>query len=324
MENNTVPYQVLSHVQASVGDGPKYLGSGGVCRFCDSTNAKKFRKKAHTFPDALGNKWVFSKDECGDCNAKFSVYEDALAKAVGPLLTLGGTKGKGGVRQTGRSRSGAFIRHRVEDGRRDLSFRAKGEFSDIAMKHNPVTGCIRFDIPVTGDRFVPQLAFKALCKSAVGLLPTDELPHVRDLINWLAEPDSKPSFKNLCVGISFASVGNAPPLVTGTLFRRANDADPVPYLLYAFVAGSVCLQIQVPVDQLDLHVRLMRPNLRRVNKLAKPDGGWEVMSYNDPIHLDWHSAEAILQPIKAFRFDFNLITRHGNFTPVLRENFPLE
>ena len=48
------------------------------------------------------------RDECDDCNAKSSVYEDALTKAVGPSLTLGGTKGKRGVRQTDRSHSNTF------------------------------------------------------------------------------------------------------------------------------------------------------------------------------------------------------------------------
>ena len=241
-------YQILSQVQASVGEDSKSIGGGAVCRFCGNDDRQKFQTRAHTFPEALGNKWVFSDDECDDCNARFSVYEDALAKAVGPLLTLGGTKGKRGVRQTGRSHSNTFVRHSVEDGLRRLSVRAKGDFSDV-MKLDPLTGCIRYNMPIVGDRFVPRLAFKALCKSAVGLLPMDELPHVRGLLVWLAEPDSEPDFDNLGVGISFASVGNAPPLVAGTLLRRTDDTDPGPYLVYVFVAGSVCLQIQVPVDR---------------------------------------------------------------------------
>ena len=43
------------------------------------------------------------------------------------------------------------------------------------------------------------------------------------------------------------------------------------------------------------------------------------MSYSEPIQLDWHSAEATLQPIKAFQLDFDPATCHGNITPVLRE-----
>ena len=97
-------YQIFRQVQAPVGENAKIIiGGGTVCRFCGNDDRRKFRTKAHTFPEALGNKWVFSDDECDDYNARFSVYEDALIKAVGPLLTLGGTRGKRGVRQTGRS-----------------------------------------------------------------------------------------------------------------------------------------------------------------------------------------------------------------------------
>ena len=41
------------------------------------------------------------------------------------------------------------------------------------------------------------------------------------------------------------------------------------------------------------------------------------MSYSDPIHFDWHSVEATLQPIQAFQIDFDPATRHGNVTPIV-------
>lgn len=292
-----------------------------MCRFCGNDDRRKFRTKAHIFPEALGNKWVFSDDECDDCNARFSVYEDALIKAVGPLLTLGDTRGKRGVRQTGRSHSNTFLRHTLEDGRRRLSIRAEVDFSNV-MKIDPRTGYIRLNIPIVGDHFVPRLAFKALCKSAVGLLPPEELPHVRGLLAWLAEPDSKPAFDNLVVGMSFASVGNAPPLVAGTLLRRPDDTDSAPYLVYVFIAGSVCLQIQVPTDHLDLRVPSVgRLNIRCSNQLATPEGGWEKISYSEPIQVDWHSVEARLQPIEALQLDFDPATCLGKFTPILREGW---
>ena len=313
-------YQKVCSVQGAIGDSPTLIGKKGVCRYCNCSDPNKFRKRAHTFPEALGNKWILSNDECDDCNHKFAVYEDALTKAVGPFLTLGGTKGKRGVRQTGRSKSNTFLRHSVENGRRRLSVLAEGDFLDI-VNINPLTGCFRLNIPICGDRFVPRLAFKSLCKGAVGLLPPAELPHARDLLIWMAEPEGEPAFQNLRVGLSFASVGNAPPVVVGSLYRRVNDADPVPYLIYVFVAGSVCLQIQVPVGRLDLHVpSTWRPCVQWTNQFATPDGGWEVMKYSAPIQLDWNSPEATLQPIKSLQLDFNPTSQSGNLKPILRDN----
>ena len=87
-------YQILSKVQASVGEDLKSIGRGGVCRFLWAMmTGRKFRTRAHTFPEALGNKWVFSDDECDECNARFSVYEDALTKAVGPFANPGWDEG---------------------------------------------------------------------------------------------------------------------------------------------------------------------------------------------------------------------------------------
>ena len=103
----------------------RFIGTRFNCRFCGECDKKLFGQKmnAHTFPEALGNKLLFSLDECKSCNNYFSIYEDSLCKAAGPFLTLGGVKGKKGFRQTGRSDSGLYMKHQVEEGKRRLSFR---------------------------------------------------------------------------------------------------------------------------------------------------------------------------------------------------------
>src|ERR1700738_3950089 len=94
-------YTLLAEVKGSIGGNAVHLGSRGKCRYCSATGTGRFRTKAHAFPEALGNKWVISRDECDTCNQLFSKYDDAIAKAVGPFLTLGGVKGKSNkVRQT--------------------------------------------------------------------------------------------------------------------------------------------------------------------------------------------------------------------------------
>jgi hypothetical protein len=63
--------------------------SGESVRYCGRVGAASFRKIARTFSESLGNKWIVSLDECDSCNAPFSLYEDALAKAVSPFLNSG-------------------------------------------------------------------------------------------------------------------------------------------------------------------------------------------------------------------------------------------
>ena len=73
-------YEIAAQVQASEGDQRQMIGKAGICRYCGSEDNGKFRKLAHTFPEALGNKWVISVDECDRCNGRFSVLlaESAL------------------------------------------------------------------------------------------------------------------------------------------------------------------------------------------------------------------------------------------------------
>ncbi|MDA4848623.1 hypothetical protein [Hoeflea poritis] len=309
-------YEIAVQVQASEGDQRQMVGTAGICRYCGCQDSRKFKKVAHTFPEALGNKWVMSVDECDSCNGKFSVYEDALAKAVGPFLTLGGVKGKKGIRQTGRSQSNSKIRHSMEGGRRRISIRAESGGVGI----DPATGNMKAVIGVKGDKFVPLLAYKALCKMGLALLPEKELGNFGKLIAWIGDPGSGADMVPLEVGASFALIGNSPPLVTGTLLRRKAPDDPLPHMVFVFCSGSVCLQIRLRPDKLDNHVV---PDgglgIRWTNALAAEEGGIVKIGYGLPIQWDWSSDESVLQPVESFVLDFDPETTHGSLTPVMRK-----
>src|SRR5437868_6921115 len=104
-------YEVLLNLSTAPGFAHFYIGKDNSCRFCGVTGPKCFKKVAHTLPEFLGNKGIFSNDECDACNALFSIYEGALAEMLKPFLTLGGIKGKkNDIPQTGRSNSSNRIR----------------------------------------------------------------------------------------------------------------------------------------------------------------------------------------------------------------------
>lgn len=108
-------YSLLAQAKGPIGGGTVFLGAAGQCRYCGETEPARFRMVAHAFPEALGNKWVISRDECDGCNQILSKYDDAIARAVSPFLTLGGVKGKSNkVRQTGRSEGDAVISRRFQ------------------------------------------------------------------------------------------------------------------------------------------------------------------------------------------------------------------
>ena len=100
-------YEQIVQELVEPGTVRRFLGERTRCRYCGASGPGVFGKRsnAHTLPAALGNRTLFSLDECRACNDKFSLYEDALCKAVGPFLTLGGVRGRSGVRKTGKTGS---------------------------------------------------------------------------------------------------------------------------------------------------------------------------------------------------------------------------
>ena len=130
---------------------------------------------------------MFSRDECDDCNTKiFSLYDEELAKAVSPFLTLGGVRGKGNkVRSTGRSGRRSHIEQRHNAERRSISIAVTDDHGMGLASVDPQTGMLRLTTPVAAVPFKPRLAYKALAKMGVALLPEEELANYRKLIAWL-------------------------------------------------------------------------------------------------------------------------------------------
>lgn len=316
-------YAIVAMVQGSLGEPGVALGTKGRCRFCGETEPRAFRNVAHTLPEAFGNKWVTSLDECDACNARFGAIDDALVKSMGAILTVGGTQGKGNkVRQTGRTDGPTSIRHRIVDGQRSISMRASGTPFGDHFGVNFKTGEFVFRISGGTERFVPAKAYKALVKMAVALLPEDELPKFTKIITWLGSPDDD-LLPHMVVGISFSIIGNSPPLLAAALLRRASVSRDTPYMLFVTTMGAVCLQIVLKADALDgtwpSHLRT-RPNIRWTNLLAPPGEKPLELAYDAPVHLDWERAQLEPPVIEAIVTAVHPQASQGRMTAVLRQS----
>ncbi|MCF1505590.1 hypothetical protein L0F51_17700 [Afifella sp. H1R] len=313
-------YERIAQEMVEPGSVRRFLGERTRCRYCGVTDLSAFGKRtnAHTFPAALGNRTLFSLDECRACNGEFSVYEDALCKAVGPFLTLGGVRGRTGVRKTGLSGSKSTMRHAILEGKRQLSIKAEGDANRL-VGINEATGLIKLTMPVEGDVFVPLYAYKALMKIGLSMLPFEELPRFKGAIDSLADRNAKPHGGPLQVGFSYAFVGNAPPALAGTLLRRRDIGSRSPYMIFLLMAGSVCFQVWLHSDDLDAHVpEAGRLGFRCEAQLPKPEGGYFPITYSDPLQFDWSDMAPRLQPFEAFELTFNPQTTEGSFEPIPR------
>lgn len=316
-------YEVFRQIRGSLAGGRIQLGRPGKCRFCLRGADATFRKVAHAIPEALGNKWILSLDECDDCNTLFSKYEGALADAVAPLLTLGGVRGKGGgIRQTGRSAGASVLTRTPGPDRSQISLHANGYDPGKLVGLDPVNGRLLLKMPIAGVPFRPRNAYKALCKVAYALLPETEIKHYGRLRRWLQDVDDDTDFPFLDVALSTGSVGNAPALAVATLLRRSDPSDLAPYLLFILCAGSVCLQIDLMSDELEdcLPPMLMGAvNIRWTNVLADDEGNGPIrINYGQPVHLDWSGYATEPQPIEFVQLSFDQVTTEGEFTPIMR------
>lgn len=317
-------YELLREVKGSFEGNETLIGRKFNCRYCSESNPKCFRKIAHTLPESLGNRWIISLDECDECNEKFSICEDALAAAVRPFLTLGGIEGKQNkVPQTGRTLGDAILSRNSRSEIPNISLISKGrEFNQI-LSVDATTGVLRMVMPVAGFKFKPRLAYKALTKMAYALLPDEELENYGMTRGWLLDVDDKVDLPVLKVAMSFASIGNAPHLVAGTLLRRVNPKDCVPHILFILCAGSICLQIYLRSDHLEAHIpgiQNVTINIEWSSVLGDEEGRKMIsLNYGIPIHHNWSSNELTLQPVESFVTDFNPRTRAGKITPILRK-----
>lgn len=317
-------YRVISQVQAGHGSDPRHLGNKGECRYCGrSDGAVPFQKKAHTFPEALGNKWVFSNDECDECNEIFSQYETSLVDAVGALLTLGGVRGKSGkVRQTGRSAGNNVIRHEGDAGSRRLSVICKDTDLVDTEPQFISPNIFRMRVPIAPTPFRPCSAYRALVKMGLALIPVEELPRFSRLRSWLLDSTSGKVEGGMMVGMAFTSVGNSPPLLCGTLLERVSDVTEEPAMLFILSAGSVCLQIVMESDSGQTRTsganRTGETGIAWKHVVGTPEKPLLVFDYGQPIQRDWSSSETQPQPIKELVLDFNLQTTEGTLTPVFR------
>lgn len=315
-------YRILEQVKGSVGSARSNLGVKGSCRYCGNTDPKNFRKLAHTFPEALGNKWIFSLDECDRCNALFGVYDDALANAVSPFLTLSGVKGKGNkIRTTGRTGGTSQIQRIPTSDLDRISIALNGLDPGNLVSVDPATGVFRFETPLPATPFKPRHTYKALCKSAFALLPAAERPHYETLRRWLLDPAEEAGFPILDVGFSFSIVGRQYPLLAGTLLQRVQPEVPIPYIVFIAAIGPVCFQIGLLSDHMDDHIAPGdNPINIRWSSIVGDETGTKFvkLDYGQPTHLNWSSATTQPQPVEKMILEFNPVTCAGSWTPVLR------
>ena len=226
-----------------------------ICRFCGGKPpTKTFKKRAHAVSELLGNKTIISLYECDECNARFSKFEDELAKMTLPMRAIGGVIGKNGVPTLVSEIGGKKRKARLEikSGTLHLSHDA----GDVSLVEDDKEKT--FTYSYSEQPYRPLGAYKALCKSAFTLLPEDELGNFAELRNWLLQPDltTNQVYAKGSHGCftSFVPAFRPFPEPIVALLKR-NEAIEAPYMSFFIAFGNVSYQIFLPCPHMDQHLR---------------------------------------------------------------------
>lgn len=159
---------VFKHVQYDYNAFPKVeIGNrNSLCRFCQSSEVKFNKKRAHSFPEYLGNKSVFTLNECDECNSKFAKIEKDLSNFIPPtfITRLKGKKSyrpsclKGGEQLYGDDEFITLVRDKMSDGN---------------------------TLNISSQSFDMLKVYKALLKCLVSILPDENLNEFKSVIEWL-------------------------------------------------------------------------------------------------------------------------------------------
>jgi hypothetical protein len=203
------------------------------CRFCTSApHLLTFKKDAHAIPEALGNRYLLSREECDACNASAAQLEDDLAKHLTVARVMSRIPGKGGD-----------VKHRL--GERPsfiLSDAAKNQIivdrtvGDDSIETRRISTGVKWRIRIPGYR--PLNVAKALARIVLMLVPETELPRLEHVRRWTRDEvvwDGVVFDEGFIPGTGLAKVRVA---VEGRVQARPGEANYRLALIYGTAAFS--------------------------------------------------------------------------------------
>ena len=160
-----------------------------VCRFCRRSISDGISSNhiSHAISESLGNKHIFTLEECDECNQKFSNLEQHITNFLGVMLYTYGIEGK-------KSRKNPSGLRKLETP--EYGFAEEGGVKTIHIKKKQSqkiyddlvnSGTISFQAPLKFDKFVPLNVYKSFCKFALCLFNKEDLPHFKSLVNWVTD-----------------------------------------------------------------------------------------------------------------------------------------
>lgn len=237
--------------------GIHYYGApkNKVCRFCGrNENEVNFKKIAHVFPEAIGNKALASYYECDNCNQFFgSNIENEYSNFFSlyhSIMQINGKKGKPAYRfrapcdkRTDQCKE-YCVEFFVNDNQPYFH-----ECKEVAGRYIEISkDTIKISKPVGKCNMIA--VYKAIVKMAISVMPVEELILFSKSIAWLLEPKHSNIYpnKHLLVRYKMIPGFNVIKYPRYYLYRRKRTNWDKPYMVFNLTYGCFSLLIEVPRD----------------------------------------------------------------------------
>lgn len=226
-------------------DKKTYLGEKGVCRYCGKNNSEvNFKKLAHAIPELLGNKFLFSNDECDECNAYFDKnLENNLANFMGISRTISQIVGKKGIPNQ-KSMSG----DRIEAVNGDLVIIQGHDANTYEQVSDNLAR-----IESTPTTYIPINVYKCLVKIAISALPKCYLKTFRETIRWVRLNSEPHGFDSRLLNLHVTMVPGINPFrkIWLQLYKRKGDKKVYPYIICILAFSNYMCRFILPFNKKD-------------------------------------------------------------------------
>jgi hypothetical protein len=223
-----------------------FVGEVGQCRYCGGGEPEvKFSKVAHSLPELIGNKLLFSRDECNTCNEYFDKHlENHLANFLGISRTTARVDSKKGTPKF-KSNSG----ERVEMIGNSLVILETQDSNLTALDEG--TGLLTINTET--KPYIPEQVYKCFVKMALSIMPEAELKGYKQCIEWIRLNKRPAKFNSSALKISRTFVpGHRPfPAIWIKLFKRTGDKKTYPHMICNIAFYNFIFNFIVPFGSKD-------------------------------------------------------------------------
>lgn len=240
-----------------------------ICRYCNLTN-QTFKSVAHFLPEFMGNKTLFSYNECDKCNSKFGLYETNINAFSGVKNTFIPIKGKKKYPKF-KSNDGNFT-SQIIDGKK-VELRVDGNMDFLKIENGIL------NIKAQTQTFTPLYVYKGLVKFGLSLLKKEDIYKFEKAIKWLGEPAEK--IDDNVIPLLLIYNESRPPLIKpiAILSKRKNNEVNSPEFSLNIAFGFHRIQIFLPFNSDDNHLvnneKIILPlNFHFLTQKEKNQGKW--------------------------------------------------